>query len=336
MGRVLTFGELLLRISPDSDSTWLKENKVLFYPGGAEANVASALGIWGIPVSYLTALPNNFITRQLANHFTKIGIDVSLFKYEGNRLGLYYLSEGKDLKNAEVIYDREGSSFAQIKPKSIDWLKIFEGVSWFHFSAICPALNAIAAEVCLEALKIADELKINISLDLNYRAKLWQYGKDSLEVMPELTKYCTLVMGNIWSIHKMLGIPITVSLEGKSNKEAFLEQARLTSLQLIKEFPKCRTVANTFRLQDSSETRYFGTLLHEKEMFHSNEYHTIEKVHSIGTGDCFMAGLIYGFYQAYNMQEIIDFAAAAAFDKFFSSGDATNSSVEKILARISE
>lgn len=208
-----------MRICPDVAGDWLEENSLPFYVGGAEANVATALALWGIPSAYLTALPDNLLARQIAAYLGEKGIDVSRVLYQGDRLGLYYLPKGKDLKNAGVIYDRAHSSFSALRSGMIDWDRVLEGVEWLHFSAISPALNQGVAEVCEEGLKAATGKGIMISVDLNYRAKLWQYGVAPTAVMPRLVEYCDLVMGNLWAAEKMLGIPVDVELtEGGGKK----------------------------------------------------------------------------------------------------------------------
>ncbi len=188
--KVLSFGELLLRICPDTEGDWLNKNSLPFYVGGAEANVATALALWEVPSAYFTALPDNLVSRQVAGYLAERKIDTSRIRYEGNRIGLYFLPQGKDMKNAGVIYDRAGSSFAELQPGSVDWNRVLEGVNWLHFSAISPALNSRAAAVCEELLQVASSHKhITISVYLNYRAKLWQYRIAPVAVMPRLVEF---------------------------------------------------------------------------------------------------------------------------------------------------
>ncbi|HUH33420.1 MAG TPA: PfkB family carbohydrate kinase, partial [Daejeonella sp.] len=149
-GKVLSFGELLLRICPDSNGQWTEGNSLPVYIGGAECNVATALALWGVPSSYVTALPENYLSEQIVQSLRKKNIQTDKIRYEGDRVGLYYLPKGKDLKNAGVIYDRAGSSFTGLKPGMINWDDVFEGVYWFHFSAICPAISQQVADVCEE------------------------------------------------------------------------------------------------------------------------------------------------------------------------------------------
>ena len=161
-GRTMCFGELLLRIAPDRDGQWLQDNLLPAYVGGAEANVAVALARWGLPVSYLTAMPDNALTTQLMAYLTSLNVDVSKTLLEGKRLGLFYLGRGNDMKSTGVVYDRADSSFCQLKPQAIDWDEKLRGINWLHLSAISPALSPSAAAVCEEALMAANQKGIRI------------------------------------------------------------------------------------------------------------------------------------------------------------------------------
>ena len=328
MQKVLCFGELLLRMSPDTEMNWLQQNSMPVYVGGAELNVATALAQWHVPVNYFTAIPDNYLSRQILESLQKKHIRTETVFLHGERIGLYYLAQGLDLKNAGVIYDRAHSSFAGLKPGMVNWDKVLTGVSWFHFSAICPALNADAAKVCLEVLQVAASKNITISVDLNYRVKLWQYGKQPIDIMPELVSYCDVIMGNIWAAEKMLGITVDPDLTREKN--AFLDASLKSSQAVVDAYPKCRQVANTFRFDENGRINYYATLLKNNVLFVSKEYQTDQVIDKIGSGDCFMAGLIYGNHHRLVPQEIIDFAAAAAYKKLFIKGDATTSTAEEI------
>ncbi len=331
--KILSFGELLLRICPDAGGEWLQQSQLSFYVGGAEANVATALALWGIPSAYCTVLPDHSVARQLDEYLRSRGIDTSSIRWQGDRLGLYFLTRGKDLKNAGVIYDREGSSFSELRPGTLDWDELLEGISWLHFSAISPALNAWVAVVCEEAVKAAVAKKIPVSVDLNYRAKLWKYGKQPLEVMPGLVSHCDLIMGNIWAAEKMLGIPTGEGIHAKSGKEDYLEQARLTSERIQAQFPRVKIVANTFRFDEGlAGIRYYTTLFAESHLHVSEEYCAEKIVDKVGSGDCFMAGLLYGLYRRLSLSDTLEFATAAAFQKLFVLSDATDRTVAAIVA----
>ena len=328
MSNVLCFGELLLRLSPQLNGAWLQQNSMPVFVGGAELNAATALAKWDIPVSYCTALPRHYLSEEIVAFIDEKGIATDRILFSGNRIGTYYLPQGADLKNAGVIYDRAYSSFWDLKPRQVNWDEVLDGVSWFHFSAICPALNENVAAVCLEAVRAASNKGITVSVDLNYRAKLWQYGKQPSEVMPALVEYCDLVMGNLWSEEKMLGVPVPAALPHE--KEAYLDQSARTSETIIKNFPRCRQVANTFRFDEGTGIKYYATLYDGSHLLVSNERNADHIVDKVGSGDTFMAGLIYGNYHRLPSQEIINFAAAAAFNKLFIKGDATTASVQDI------
>ena len=322
--KILSYGELLLRICPDAGGGWLQDNSLPFYVGGAECNVATALAIWGTPSAYFTAVPDNLMTRQIAAYLQEKHVDTSRVIYQGERLGIYYLPKGKDLKNAGVIYDRAHSSFAGLQPNTIDWDQILKDISWLHFSAISPALSQNAATICEELLKATELKNITISVDLNYRAKLWQYGLKPTDIMPRLVRHCDLVMGNLWAAEKMLGIPVDPNLTTGS-KADYLEHARISSEQIMKTFPKVKHVAKTFRFDHGDKgIRYYTTLYTDKTLYHSTEYTSEKILDKVGSGDCFMAGLIHGFYNKGTTQDTLEFATAAAYQKLFIPSDATD------------
>jgi 2-dehydro-3-deoxygluconokinase len=334
MEKVFCFGELLLRISPLSKEEWLQNNSANIFIGGAELNVAKALAQWKVPVSYCTALPDNYLSKEICNDLKEKNIGIDTVQFSGNRIGIYFLPQGTDLKNSGVIYDRGHSSFAELKVGMIDWNAVMEGVSWFHFSAINPSLNENVAMVCKEALQVASKKNITISVDLNYRAKLWNYGKNPLEIMPELVNYCDVIMGNIWSANSLLGIKVDEDIHDKGKKTDYFEHAKNTSVAIKKKFPKCKVIANTFRFDNENEVLYYGSLFSEGVQFHSPEFYTKKMIDKVGSGDCFMAGLIYALSKKYAPQDIINFAASAAFGKLHEAGDATKQNEEMIKARI--
>ncbi|RYF86794.1 MAG: sugar kinase [Chitinophagaceae bacterium] len=328
MSRVLCFGELLMRLSPQLGGEWIRQNTMPVFIGGAELNTATALANWDVPASYCTALPDHYLTKEIVESVETKGIDISRIHYSGNRIGTYYLPQGADLKNAGVIYDRAYSSFWELKRGQLDWDAILDDVSWFNFSAISPALNEAVAAVCKEGAAAASKKGIIVSVDLNYRAKLWQYGKQPHEIMPELIEYCDVIMGNIWAEEKMLGISVPQDIADE--KEAYLVQSQKTSEEILKRFPKCKQVANTFRFDKAEGLHYYATLYTGGQLYLSAQHQTKTVIDRVGSGDTFMAGLIYGNFHKNAPQEIIDFAAAAAFNKLFIKGDATTSTVEDI------
>ncbi len=327
--KVCCFGELLLRLSPDAEKDLAETPALPFFIGGAELNVATALANWDIATRYMTVLPDNYLSGQLIKYIDQKKIDSSHIAFSGNRIGIYYLPVGFDLKNTIVLYDRDHTSFSTLKTGIVDWNKVFTGCSWFHFSAISPALNENVAAVCKEALEAAAKKGLTISVDLNYRDKLWQYGKEPQGIMPELVRYCHVIMGNLWAVESLLGIPASIQgSEGKTQQQ-LTDAARESMLQLHKNYPRATTSAYTFRM----ENYYQAVLQYGPDVALSNQYAIENVMDKVGSGDCFMAGLIYGLVQRHTAQEIVDFAAAAAVGKLQEAGDATRQTIEDITRK---
>lgn len=337
--KICCFGELLFRISPASVEEMVEKNPMQLYIGGAEANTATALAGWNVPVKYFTALPDNFMSRHVIDYLEYKGIYTSSILFSGSRIGVYYLERGADLKG-KMVYDRDHSSFSELKTGVIDWDKVLRDVEWFNLSAISPALNENVAAVCLEAVEAASKKGITISLDLNYRARLWKYGKQPIEIMPQLAAYCDVLMGNIWSANTLLGTAVDEHIHEKKSKQAYLDHAKATSQELMQRFTKCKAVANTFRFDgENNNIRYYTTLFTGDKLYHSPEFACAGVRDRSGSGDCFMAGLIYGFYNQHPPQDILDYATAAAFGKLQEQGDATGQDVlmvKKIESRAEE
>lgn len=330
--KVLCFGELLIRMSPKINGGWIRENSMASYIGGAELNVAGALAKWNVPVKYFTALPPHSLSSDLISYLEKKNIDANSIHISGNRIGLYFLPQGSDLQNADVIYDRAYSSFSELQPGMVDWNEVLSDVKWLHLSAINPALNENAVEVCRELLAAASGKGITISLDLNFRSKLWKYGKKPADVMPMLAQHCDLIMGNIWAAEELLGIPVEKKILQNRNKNACLDHAVHTSEAVMRMFPRVKNVANTFRFdKDKNSILYYATLYNEHKLHVSEEIHAEGIKDKIGSGDCFMAGMIYGFSHGMSQEQIVNFSSAAAVGKMFEISDATDQTVETIL-----
>lgn len=328
--KVFCFGEILLRMSLQLNQDWLNKYTVQVYTGGAELNVAHALANWGIGVKYGTAMPDNYLSQEILFSLHQKNIDVSAVHFSGNRIGIYYLPQGADLKNAGVIYDRAYSSFAELKPGMIDWDKVLQDSDWFHFSAISPAVSQSAADVCLEAVKACSEKNIKISIDLNYREKLWQYGKAPVNIMPELVQHCAVIMGNMWAAESLLGISSSIKESKNKTMEELIVAAKESIGQLKKQYKKATTIAYTFRMENA----YWALLQNEDDTFISKQYQLQKSIDKAGSGDCFMGGLIYGLSNQHPLQNIIDFSAAAAVGKLQEIGDATKQSVADVMKRV--
>ncbi|WP_187263996.1 sugar kinase [Pontibacter beigongshangensis] len=334
-GKVLIFGELLWRLASVDKSLESADNLLQIYPGGAEANVAASLGLWDIPCSYLTCVPENELSAKALEELERRGVKTDLVLKQGDRVGLYFLLSANGLSTGQVVYDRKYSSFSQLTPGSIDWESILKDFSWFHWSAITPALNENVATICKEALVAAKKLGLTVSVDLNYRNRLWTYGKTPLEVMPELVQYCDVVMGNIWAANVMLGTPIAEGLHRETSQEEYLQHAEQSARAIMQAFPACKHVAFTFRFMDSpNHNLFYGTYYNGQQQYVSHVYETQEVVDRIGSGDAFMAGLIYSLHGQLEGQDVVDFATASAYQKLFVSGDFGNHSLSHIKQHI--
>ncbi len=327
MKKVLCLGEILLRLSPAANGQWLEQNHMPVFMGGAELNAATALAVWQHPVKYFTAMPDNVLSKDIAAYLSKKNIDTSAIHYSGNRIGLYYLQQGTDMKNAGTVFDRAGSSFATLETGVVNWNEVLQDVQWLHFSAIAPAVSESGAALCLEALKAASSKGIKISVDLNYRALLWKYGKDPKEVMKTLLPYCNLVMGNIWAANTLLGIELDKDL---IESERYAEHATKTANNIMQKYPACTAVANTFRFDEGKGIRYFAVFNDTTTQTVSKTFRTATVIDKVGSGDCFMAGLIHSALSGYSNEETINYAAAAAFGKLQEKGDTTSNTVAAI------
>lgn len=329
MNKILCFGELLLRYSPTESGDWINNQSMPVFIGGAELNAARSLARWGAPTAYLTQIPDNYLSRHIIDFLASENIDMGRTSLDGSKIGVYYLKQSADLKNKATIYDRKDSAFYNLRAGKLDWENIFENISWFHFSAIVPALNSAMAAVCTEAISIANKKNITVSIDLNYRESLWNWGAQPIDIIPGLVSGCDVVMGNLWSIEKMLGISIPENF--KPSKTEAIAQAEITSRELIKKFPRCRQVANTFRMDNNDHTDYYATIYDKDKLTVSSEHVSGNVIDRVGSGDSFMAGLIYGNYKQWPSADIINFAAAAGFSKLFVKGDVNTTPLQSIL-----
>jgi 2-dehydro-3-deoxygluconokinase len=276
-------------------------------------------------------LPPHDLSRDIITYLQQNNIDTSAIILSGERIGLYFLNVGSDMKSVATIYDRSGSSFATLSTGILDWEFILQDVSWFHFSAIASALSSSAAALCKEALEEVSKRNITISVDLNYRSLLWKYGMKPVDVMSGLIPYCNVIMGNIWSANILAGTQLDPDLLESATFEDYLLQAKATATELFAKNPCCNYVANTFRFhQDDQSVTYYGVLNTRTEQVFSPIYSTPTIIDKVGSGDCFMAGLIYGITNQHKLFDIISFAAAAAFGKLQEKGDITKNNIADI------
>ncbi len=337
MGRVVTFGEIMLRLSPPGYLRFSQASSFDIVYGGGESNVAVSLANYGVPVDFVTRLPNNDIGQCALMEMRKRGVGTDHIVFGGDRLGIYFLETGAVSRGSKVVYDRAYSAMYDIKAGMIDWKKVFEGVSWFHWTGITPAISQGAADACLEAAQVARELGVTISTDLNYRAKLWKYGVEPVAIMTELTSYCDIILGNEEDAEKHFGIKpegLDITTQGEHVKaEAFLSVCQ----QMMKKFPNAKKVITTLRGSISaSHNTWAGVMYDGTIMFQSPQYQITHIVDRVGGGDSFMGGLIYGLLTyPEDDQKALNFAVAASCLKHTIKGDAnlvTVAEVEKLMS----
>ena len=332
MNKVVTFGEIMLRLSPPGFLRFSQTNSFDVVYGGGESNVAISLANYGVPVEFVTRLPKTDIGECALMEMRKRGVGTSHITYGGDRLGIYFLETGAVSRGSKVVYDRTNSAMAEIESGMIDWDQVFDGASWFHWTGITPAISKSAADVCLEAVKIASERGITISTDLNYRSKLWQYGGNREAIMTELTSYCDIILGNEEDAEMQFGIkPEGLDINTQGNKvkaEAYLSVCK----QMIKKFPRAKKIIITLRGSISaSHNSWAGVLYDGEKMYESIQYQITDIVDRVGAGDSFVGGLIYGLLNYPNEdQKALDFAVAASCLKHTIKGDANLVTVEEI------
>lgn len=323
--RILCFGELLLRLDSSSVPFLGELGAVSIFTGGSEANVSASLAQWNIPSSYLSRIPVNELTIQAVKTLNELGVDTKPCIWSGDRIGLYFLLSANGLTNGDVVYDRKYSAFSQLRKGAIDWDKALDGFTWLHWSALTPALNMGLVEVCEEALRAAQKKGLVISVDLNYRNRLWDYGKEPLEVMPQLVQYCDVIMGNIWSVNKMLGTALVDGLDNDTPANVYFKHAKESAIDVFKRFKKCKHIAYTFRfMKRPTHNLLYGTYHTPLGDYRSEIYETDDVIDRIGSGDAFMAGLIYALSESRSEQDIVETATRAGFKKLFVKGDFGN------------
>ncbi len=332
MKKVVTFGEIMLRLAPPGFLRFSQANSFDVIYGGGESNVAVSLANYGVPVDFVTRLPNNDIGQCALMEMRKRDVNTQNIIFGGERLGIYFLETGAVSRGSKVVYDRAHSAICDIEPGMIDWDKVFDGAGWFHWTGITPAISQGAADVCLEAVKVASELGITISTDLNYRAKLWKYGGDREAIMTELTSYCDIILGNEEDAEKHFGIKpegLDVTTQGHDVKaDAFLSVCK----QMMEKFPRAKKVITTLRGSISaSHNTWAGVLYDGKKMYDTRQYQITDIVDRVGGGDSFMGGLIYGLLKySDDDQNALDFAVAASCLKHTIKGDANLVTVEEV------
>jgi 2-dehydro-3-deoxygluconokinase len=335
MKKVVTFGEIMLRLTPPNWKRFSQANSFEVIYGGGESNVAVSLANYGIPVDFATRIPDNDIGQCAMMEMRKRGVGTQHMVKGGERLGIYFLEIGAVSRGSKVVYDRAHSSMSSIKPGMIDWENVLKDAGWFHWTGITPAISQGAADACLEAIQVANHLGVTVATDLNYRKNLWNYGKTPAEVMPELVAGCDVILGNEEDAEKHFGIHpegVDVTHGHTVDASSYISVCK----QLIEKFPRCKKVIITLRGSISaSHNTWAGVLYNGKELLHSPDYNITHIVDRVGGGDSFMGGLIYGLlsYEG-NDQSALNFAVAASCLKHTIYGDAnlvTVDEVEKLM-----
>ncbi|MEA5137581.1 sugar kinase [Arcicella rigui] len=323
MKRVVTFGEVMMRLCTPRHHRFQQATSFDINFGGGEANVSSSLSIMGIPASHVTRFPDNDLGQTAINAYRKHGVDTQHIVLGGDRIGVYFVEQGVAMRPSKVIYDRAASSFATLNPADFDWELIFQDAQWFHFTGITPAISASAAQACLEAVKAASRMGLTVSADVGYRSNLWKWGKRPKEVMPELIEYCDVIICSKGDAADMFSIVPT------DEKKSFKSVCQ----QLNERFPKLKKILSTKRGQISaSHNTLVGKCWNGVEMLETKTLNIPDIVDRIGGGDAFMAGYIYGELIYQNTQKAIEFGVAASGLKHTIEGDFNIASVAEIEA----
>lgn len=326
--KVVTFGEIMLRLAPHGYYRFSQAQDFEATFGGGEANVAVSLANFGLKAAFVSKLPEHEIGQCAINDLRKYGVDTSHIARGGDRVGIYYLEKGASQRASSVIYDRAHSSIAEASLNDFNWKEIFQDATWFHFTGITPALSDNVVELCKEACKAARQAGCTISCDLNFRKKLWTSEK-AKAVMQDVMQYVDVCIANEEDAAKVFGIHAGNNdvQGGKLNKEGYIDVAR----QLTRQFG-CKAIAITLRESISASDNNWGAMLYQDEQVYMSKTYPVHIVDRVGGGDSFGAGLIYAMLQKKSPQETIDFAVAASCLKHTIEGDYNRVSVKEIEA----
>ena len=333
MGRVVTFGEVMLRLKSPGNERLFQSSLLEATFGGGEANVAVSLANFGLPVSFTTVLPVNTIGDACIRELRSFGVDTSCIARAGERLGIYFLETGSNQRPSVVVYDRSNSSIATADINVIDWDAVFQGTSWFHLTGITPAISKNSAELCLAALTAARRNGVTVSCDYNYRAKLWKWGRPAQDVMGEIVSLVDVGIANEEDCQKALGIQIPQPAVKGSVEDSRIdvEYYRDLSNAVLAQFPILKKQAITLRESINAEHNgWSGCLNNRNDFFVSKRYEITDIVDRVGSGDAFAAGLIYGLETHMPDDQALEFAAAASCLKHTIPGDFNRVSVTEV------
>lgn len=328
MQRVVTLGEVMLRLKSPGFERLFQSPMLEATFGGAEANVAVSLANYGLDARFVSALPANPVADMCVAELRGLGVDTRFVKRQGERVGIYFLESGANQRASKVTYDRAGSSISTARVADFDWSAIFDGVSWFHVSGVTPAISESAAELCLHAARTAREHGIPVSIDYNYRKNLWRWGKQAPEVMRELVGHATVGIANEEDCQKALGIEIDADVEGGALEA---DKYRVLAEKVLAAFPNLERQVITLRESRSADVNGWSAVLHNRNAFlHSKRYEITDIVDRVGAGDSFAGGLIYGLLSLKDDAAALEFATAASCLKHSILGDYNRVSVSEV------
>lgn len=330
MTRVVTLGEVMLRLKSPGFERLFQSPALEATFGGAEANVAASLAQFGADARFVSAIPDNNVGDACIAGLKAFGVDTSMIKRQGERLGVYFLENGANQRPSRVTYDRAGSSISTAKVGDFDFDAVFDGADWFHISGVTPAISASAAELSLAAAKAARAKGITVSCDYNYRKNLWRYGKKAPEVMRELVSHATVGIANEEDCQKALGIEVDVDVKsGELEREKYCALAE----RVLNEFPSLERQVITLRESHSADRNGWSAVLHNRKQFLASRHYDItDIVDRVGGGDSFAAGLIHGLRTYRDDQRALEFATAASCLKHSILGDINRVSATEVEA----
>lgn len=326
--KILTFGEIMLRLRAPGHERLFQSNMLEATFGGGEANVAVSLANFGMDAAFCTVLPENAIGDECIRVLRGFNVDTYKIRRAKGRMGVYYLEAGANQLPSKVIYDRAYSAFSLSEPGDIDWDQVMDGVEWFHVTGITPAVSESAMQLCLESVRKAKEKNITVSCDLNFRKNLWKYGKTAPEVMREVVKYVDIAIANEEDVQKALGMKIDADVESGE-----LDQMKYKALgdQVLAAYPQMKMIAITLRESHSANWNDWSACLNDRENFYvSSKYEIRDIIDRVGGGDSFAGGLIYGINHYDDKREALEFAVAASCLKHSVIGDFNRVSVSDV------
>ncbi|MDA0676373.1 MAG: sugar kinase [Chloroflexi bacterium] len=329
MAKVVTFGEIMLRLATPRRERFTQAREFEVTYGGGECNVAVSLAHFGVDATFVTAIPDNDIGQACINYVRQFGVDTSQILRQGKRLGIYFLESGAAMRASKVVYDRAGSSIAEIKTGTVDWEKVFKGADWFHFTGITPAISKSAAEVCAEASEAAAQLGLTVSADMNYRKTLWSPAEAQATMKP-LMKHVDVAIGNEEDAEKCLG----VAAEGVDVTTGEIDpEAYRPVLQTLADNFGFKKIGITLRESQSADDNDWSAIYYDGGNISIGRKYAVRIVDRVGGGDAFSAGIIYGNLQpGWSAQQVLDFAVASSAMAHTFHGDFNLVTVKEVMA----